>query len=108
MANKTVTISVSRMDTTYGQYNVTFEASEALEKDITISYTVVYKLEFDQSLQHTSGSCVLKSGRTLVSDSGPLYTNDAEPNSAYVSSMSASPSSYTNSYSGTTTISCYI
>lgn len=108
-ADKTVTISVSRINNTYGQYNVTFEASEALEKDITISYTVTYKLEFDQSFSNASGSCVLGSGATLVSDSRPLPINiGVEPNSAYVLSMSASPSSYTNSYSGTTTISCDI
>ena len=109
MADKTVTISVSRVNNTFNSYNVTFEASEALEKDITISYTVTYKLEFDQSFAHTSRSCVLGSGATLVSDSGPLpIKSSVESNSAYVSSMSASPSSYTNSYSGTTIISCDI
>lgn len=108
-ADKTVTISVSRVNNTYGQYNVTFEASEALEKDITISYTVTYKLEYDQSFAYTSGSCVLGSGATSVSDSGPLpVAPNVEPASAYVSSMSARPSSYTNSYSGTTNISCDI
>lgn len=107
VADKAVTISVSSVNNTYWQYNVTFEASEALEKDITISYTVTYKFEFDQSFAHTSGSCVLGSGATLVSDSGPLpVSQSVEPQSAYISSMSASPSSYTNSYSGTTTISC--
>ena len=107
VADKAVTISVSSVNNAYGQYNVTFEASEALEKDITISYTVTYKFEFDQSFAHTSGSCVLGSGATLVSDSGPLpVSQSVEPQSAYISSMSASPSSYTNSYSGTTTISC--
>lgn len=45
---------------------------------------------------------------TLVSDSGPLPVQGVEPSSAYITSMSASPSSYTNSYSGTTTISCDI
>ena len=109
MADKTVIISVSRMNNTYGQYNVTFEASEALEKDITISYTVTYKVEPNQSTRSTSGSCVLRSGATLVSSSRPLYVGeDALTDSAYISSMSASPSSYTNSYSGTTIISCDI
>lgn len=108
-ADKTVTISVSRVNNTYWQYNVTFKASEALEKDITISYTVTYKLEHDQSFQYISGSCVLGSGATSVSDSGSIPTSPSvEPASAYVSSMSASPSSYTNQYSGTTNISCDI
>lgn len=106
MADKTVTISVSSVSNTFAQYNVTFVASEALEKDITISYTVIYKKASDQSLNYVSGSCVLGTGSTSVSNSGSLPIQDIEPNSAYVSSMSASPSSYTNSYSGTTTISC--
>lgn len=106
MADKTVTISVNSVSNTFAQYNVTFGASEALEKDITISYTVTYKKESDQSFHYVSGSCVLGTGSTLVSNSGSLPIQDIEPNSAYVSSMSASPSSYTNSYSGTTTISC--
>lgn len=106
MADKTVTISVSSVSNTFAQYNVTFVASEALEKYITISYTVAYKKASDQSFNYVSGSCVLGTGSTSVSDSGSLPIQDIEPNSAYVSSMSASPSSYTNSYSGTTTISC--
>lgn len=108
IADKTVTISVSSVSNTFAQYNVTFGASEALEKNITISYTITYKKKSDQSFHYTSGSCVLESGSTLVSDSGSLPINDIVPNSAYVTSMSASPSSYTNSYSGTTTISCDI
>lgn len=106
MADKTVTISVNSVSNTFAQYNVTFGASEALEKDITISYTVTYKKASDQSSNYVSGSCVLGTGSTSVSNSGSLPIQDIEPNSAYVSSMSASPSSYTNSYSGTTTISC--
>ena len=85
-----------------------FMASEALEKNITISYTVAYKKDSDQSFYYVSGSCVLESGATSVSDSGSLPIQDIVSNSAYVSSMSASPSSYTNSYSGTTNISCDI
>lgn len=108
IADKTVTISVSSVSNTFAQYNVTFGASEALEKNITISYTITYNKESDQSFQYTSGSCVLESGSTSVSDSGSLPISDIISNSAYVTSMSASPSSYTNSYSGTTTISCDI
>lgn len=108
IADKTVTISVSSVSNTFAQYNVTFGASEALEKNITISYTITCKKESDQSFHYTSGSCVLESGSTLVSDSGLLPISDIVSNSAYVTSMSASPSSYTNSYSGTTTISCDI
>lgn len=108
IADKTVTIYVSSVSDTFAQYNVTFGASEALEKNITISYTITYKKDSDQSFHYTSGSCVLESGSTSVSDSGSLPINDIMPNSAYVASMSASPSSYTNSYSGTTTISCHI
>lgn len=108
IADKTVTISVNSVSDTFAQYNVTFGASEALEKNITISYTIAYKNEFDQSYYYTSGSCVLESGSTSVSDSGSLPINNIVPNSVYVTSMSASPSSYTNSYSGTTTISCDI
>lgn len=108
MADKTVTISVNSVSNTFAQYNVTFGASEALEKDITISYTVTYKKASDQSFNYVSGSCVLGTGSTSVSNSGSLPIQDIEPNSAYVSSMSANPSSYTNSYSGTTTISCDI
>lgn len=106
VADKTVTISVSSVNNTFAQYNVAFVASEALEKNITISYTVAYKNDSDQSFYYVSGSCVLESGATSVSDSGSLPIQDIVSNSAYVSSMSASPSSYTNSYSGTTTISC--
>lgn len=106
IADKTVIISVNSVSNTFAQYNVTFGASEALEKDITISYTIAYKSDFDQSFYHVSGSCVLESGATSVSDSRSLPIYDIVSNSAYVSSMSASPSSYTNSYSGTTTISC--
>lgn len=108
IADKTVTISVSSVSDTFAQYNVTFEASEALEKNITISYTITYNKESDQSFQYISGSCVLESGSTLVSDSGSLPISDVVSNSANVISMSASPSSYTNSYSGTTNISCDI
>lgn len=108
IADKTVTISVSSVSNTFAQYNVTFGASEALEKNITISYTITYQKKSDQSFYYTSGSCVLESGSTSVSDSGLLPINDIISNSAYVTSMSASPSSYTNSYSGTTTISCDI
>lgn len=106
-ADKTVTISVSRVNNTYKSYNVTFGASEALEKNITISYTITYNNEIDQSQNYVSGSCVLESGSTSVYGSGPFLIKDVAPNSAYVSSMSVSPSSYTNSYSGTTIINCY-
>lgn len=108
IADKTVTISVNSVSNTFAQYNVTFGASEALEKNITISYTITYKKESDLSFHYTSGSCVLESGSTSVSDSGSLPISDIVLNSANVTSMSASPSSYTNSYSGTTTISCDI
>lgn len=108
IADKTVIISVNSVSNTFEQYNVAFGASEALEKNITISYRITYKSEFDQSWYYVSGSCVLESGSTSVSDSGSLPINNIVPNSAYVSSMSASPSSYTNSYSGTTNISCDI
>lgn len=108
IADKTVTISVSSVSNTFAQYNVTFGASEALEKNITISYTITYQNESDQSFLHTSGSCVLESGSTSVSDSGSLPIVGIASNSANVTSMSASPSSYTNSYSGTTNISCDI
>lgn len=108
-ADKTVTISVSSVNNTYWQYNVAFEASEALEEDITISYTVTYKSKLTQQFTYASGSCVLESGATSVSDSGTIpFSQGNEPQTAYISSMSASPSSYTNSYSGTTTISCDI
>lgn len=108
IADKTVTISVSSVRNTFAQYNVTFGASEALEKNITISYTITYKKESDQSFYYTSGSCVLESGSTSVSDSSSLPIGGIVSNSANVTSMSASPSSYTNSYSGTTIISCDI
>ena len=106
ITDKTITISVSSVTNGASSYSVAFMASEALEKNITISYTVAYKNDSDQSFYYVSGSCVLESGATSVSDSGLLPIQNIVSNSAYVSSMSASPSSYTNSYSGTTTISC--
>lgn len=106
ITDKTITISVSSVTNGASQYSVGFSASEAPEKDITISYTVSYKNHVDQNWYNSSGSCTLEMGHTSASSSGSLPVGSAKIDSAYVSSMSASPSSYTNSTSGTTTISC--
>lgn len=106
ITDKTITISVSSVTNGASQYSVGFSASEAPEKDITISYTVSYKNHVDQNWYNSSGSCTLEMGHTSASSSGSLLVGSYMIDSAYVSSMSASPSSYTNSTSGTTTISC--
>lgn len=106
MVDRTITISTSSITNGASSYFVTFSASKAPEKDITISYTVSCKNNVDQNWVNYYGSCTLEMGHTSVSSSGSLTVGSAKIDSAYVSSMSASPSSYTNSYSGTTTISC--
>ena len=106
ITDKTITISVSSVTSGVFQYSVGFSASEAPEKDITISYTVSYKNDVDQKWYDSSGSCTLEMGHTSASSSGSTIAGSAKIGSVYVSSMSASPSSYTNSASGTTIISC--
>ena len=106
ITDKTITISVSSITNGASQYSVGFSASEAPEKNITINYTVMCKNNVDLNWYSSRDFCTLEMGHTSTSYSAPLNVGSAEIDSAYVSSMSASPSSYTNLYSGTTTISC--
>lgn len=106
ITDKTITISVGSITNGASQYSVGFSASEAPEKDITISYTVSCKNHVDQNWYNSSGSCTLEMGHTSVSSSGSLPVGSAKIDSAFISDMIASPLSYTNSTSGTTIISC--
>lgn len=101
--DKTITISgsVTNLSSTYaGRFN----ATDTVEKDISVSYTIVYKKQSDQSYHTTSGSCVIGSGHSIANFEGNLPIGDAVVDSAVIRSISMSPSTYTNSTGGTTHI----
>ena len=101
--DKTITISgsVTNLASTYtGRFN----ATDTVEKDITVSYTIVYKKHSNQSYYTTSGSCVIGSGNSVADFEGNIITGDAVQGSAVIRSISMSPSTYTNSTGGTTHI----
>lgn len=101
--DKTITISgsVANLASTYtGRFN----ATDTVEKDITVSYTIAYKKQSNQSYYTTSGSCVIGSGNSVADFEGNVITGDAVQDSAVIRSISMSPSTYTNSTGGTTHI----
>lgn len=101
--DKTITIygSVTNLASTYtGRFN----ATDTVEKDISVSYTIAYKKQSNQSYYTTSGSCVIGSGSSIVNFEGNLSISDAVQDSAVIRSISMSPSTYTNSTGGTTHI----
>lgn len=101
--DKTITISgsVTNLSSTYaGRFN----ATDTVEKDISVSYTIAYKKQSDQSYRTTSGSCVIGSGHSIANFEGNLPIGDAVMDSAVIRSISMSPSTYTNSTGGTTHI----
>lgn len=101
--DKTITISgsVANLASTYtGRFN----ATDTVEKDITVSYTIAYKKQSNQSYYTTSGSCVIGSGNSVADFEGNIITGDAVQDSAVIRSISMSPSTYTNSTGGTTHI----
>lgn len=101
--DKTITISgsVTNLSSTYaGRFN----ATDTVEKDISVSYTIAYKKQSDQSYHTTSGSCVIGSGHSIANFEGNLPIGDAVMDSAVIRSISMSPSTYTNSTGGTTHI----
>lgn len=101
--DKTITISgsVTNLSSTYaGRFN----ATDTVEKDISVSYTIVYKKQSDQRYHTTSGSCVIGSGHSIANFEGNLPIGDAVVDSAVIRSISMSPSTYTNSTGGTTHI----
>lgn len=101
--DKTITISgsVTNLASTYtGRFN----ATDTVEKDITVSYTIAYKKQSNQSYYTTSGSCVIGSGNSVADFEGNIITGDAVQDSAVIRSISMSPSTYTNSTGGTTHI----
>lgn len=101
--DKTITISgsVANIDSTYtGRFN----ATDTVEKDISVSYTIAYKKQSNQSYYTTSGSCVIGSGSSVANFEGNLSIEDAVQDSAVIRSISMSPSTYTNSTGGTTHI----
>lgn len=101
--DKTITISgsVTNPSSTYaGRFN----ATDTVEKDISVSYTIAYKKQSDQSYHTTSGSCVIGSGHSIANFEGNLPIGDAVMDSAVIRSISMSPSTYTNSTGGTTHI----
>lgn len=101
--DKTITISgsVTNLASTYmGRFN----ATDTVEKDITVSYTIAYKKQSNQSYYTTSGSCVIGSGSSIANFEGNLSISDAVQDSTVIRSISMSPSTYTNSKGGTTHI----
>ena len=101
--DKTITIygSVTNLASTYtGRFN----ATDTVEKDITVSYTIAYKKQSNQSYYTTSGSCVIGSGNSVADFEGNIITGGAVQDSAVIRSISMSPSTYTNSTGGTTHI----
>lgn len=101
--DKTITISgsVTNLASTYtGRFN----ATDTVEKDISVSYTIAYKKQSNQSYYTTSGSCVIGSGSSIANFEGNLSIADAVQDSAVIRSISMSPSTYTNSTGGTTHI----
>ena len=101
--DKTITISgsVTNLASTYtGRFN----ATDTVEKDISVSYTIAYKKQSNQSYYTTSGSCVIGSGSSIANFEGNLSISDAVQDSTVIRSISMSPSTYTNSTGGTTHI----
>ena len=101
--DKTITISgsVTNLASTYtGRFN----ATDTVEKDISVSYTIAYKKQSNQSYYTTSGSCVIGSGSSVANFEGNLSIADAVQGSAVIRSISMSPSTYTSSTGGTTHI----
>lgn len=101
--DKTITISGSVTNLT-STYAGRFDATDTVEKDISVSYTIVYKKQSNQSYYTTSGSCVIGSGHSTANFEGNLSVADAVQDSAVIRSISMSPSTYTNSTGGTTHI----
>lgn len=101
--DKTITIfgSVTNLASTY---TGRFDATDTVEKDISVSYTIAYKKQSNQSYYTTSGSCVIGSGYSIANFEGNLSIADAVQDSAVIRSISMSPSTYTNSTGGTTHI----
>lgn len=98
--DKTITISGSVTNLTSAYFG-RFVATDIVEKDISVSYTIVCKKQSNQSYYTTQGSCVIRSGSTVVNFEGNLPIGDAVQNSAVIKSISMSPSTYTNSTGGT-------
>lgn len=101
--NKTITISGTAGNLA-STYHGRFSATDTVEKDITVNYTIAYKKQSNQSYHTVSGSCVIGSGHNIADFEGNLPTTDAVQDSAVIRSISMSPSSYTNSTGGTTSI----
>lgn len=101
--DKTITISGS-VTNLFSTYAGRFNATDTVEKDISVSYTIVYKKQSDQSYYTTSGSCVIGSGHSIANFEGNLPIGDTVMDSAVIRSISMSPSTYTNSTGGTTHI----
>lgn len=101
--DKTITISGS-VENLASTYTGRFVATDTVEKDISVSYTIAYKKQSNQSYYTTSGSCVIGSGSSVANFEGNLSIADAVQGSAVIRSISMSPSTYTNSTGGTTHI----
>lgn len=101
--DKTITISGS-VTNLASTYTGRFDATDTVEKDISVSYTIAYKKQSNQSYYTTSGSCVIGSGYSIANFEGNLSIADAVQDSAVIRSISMSPSTYTNSTGGTTHI----
>ena len=101
--DKTITISGSVVNLA-STYAGRFDATDTVEKDISVSYTIAYKKQSNQSYYTTSGSCVIGSGHSTANFEGNLSIADAVQDSAVIRSISMSPSTYTNSTGGTTHI----
>lgn len=101
--DKTITISGS-VTNLASTYTGRFDATDTVEKDVTVSYTIAYKKQSNQSYYTTSGSCVIGSGHSTANFEGNLSIADAVQDSAVIRSISMSPSTYTNSTGGTTHI----
>lgn len=118
--SKQFTVGYSRVKTTKtwdhatgtiarnGSTNVSLNTTTATEYP-TIYYTISDTHPSGQSFSHSKNGMNFTSAASSTSCTGSIIiTYGSLSATANVASMSASPSSYTNSYSGTTTISCDI
>ena len=101
--DKTITISGTAGNSA-STYHGRFSATDTVEKDVTINYTIACKKQSNQSYYTVSGSCVMGSGHSIADFEGNLTITDAVQDSAVIGSISMSPSTYTNSTGGTTNI----
>lgn len=101
--DKTITISGTAGNSA-STYHGRFSATDTVEKDVTINYTIACKKQSNQSYYTVSGSCVMGSGHSIADFEGNLTITDAVQDSAVIRSISMSPSTYTNSTGGTTNI----